>query len=350
MSLRLALAACLLITSCGAQKDASSGPHLDLILADTPARKLSDYGLFTDSSATNPSKRVVAYDLINPLFSDHAIKDRFIFVPGETFARYTKHDVFDFPIGTVLIKTFSFAPDLRAAGEGTYKIETRLLIHKQDGWAAFPYIWDASGSEATYAPAGKQMDISFTDPTGDPLTIRYAVPNKNQCKTCHQSGDAVMPIGPKARNLNHEGPAGINQLADWQARHILEGVPADAPAVPAMWDSSFPLDERARAYLDINCAHCHKVDGSASNSGLWLDWDEASPVRYGLFKHPTAAGRGSGGRQIVISPGQPEHSILSFRMESDEPGIAMPELGRSIVDERGLSLINEWIISLEAQD
>lgn len=350
MRLPLAFIACTLLAACGARAVSGSGPDLETILAAKPAPTLAGYGLFTDAAATQPADGVVPYDLINPLFSDHALKDRFVFVPEGETAEYSETDALGFPVGTVLVKTFSFAPDLRIPANGQYKVETRILIHKADGWEAIPYVWNEAGTEAVYAPAGKQMDISFTDPAGTPLTIRYAVPNKNQCKTCHQSGDDVLPIGPKARNLNHDGPAGVNQLTDWQTRGMLDGVPAHPPVVPAAWDTALPLEARARAYLDINCAHCHKADGSASNSGLWLDWNIKSPVKLGLDKHPTAAGRGSGGHLLVIEPGHPEKSILSFRMASDEPGIAMPELGRSIVDPDGLALINEWIASLEASE
>ena len=345
-----ALCGCALLAACNARTGAEVGPDESVILSETPARTLAEYGLFKDASADTPADSVVPYDLINPLFSDHAIKHRFVFVPKGNTATYSDKDVFGFPVGTVLVKTFAFAPDMRTPTEGEYKLETRLLIHKTDGWAAFPYVWNDDGTEAVYAPAGKQVELSFTDPAGMPLTFTYAVPNKNQCKTCHQSGHDVLPIGPKARNLNHDGPAGVNQLADWRERGMLDGVPAHPPTVPDAWDTTLPLQARARAYLDINCAHCHKADGSASNSGLWLDWTIESPVKFGLGKHPTAAGRGSGGRLLVIEPGHPEQSILSFRMASDEPGIAMPELGRSLVDDNGLALINEWIASLEQPD
>ncbi len=350
MIARFVLAALLLVSACSGRTDEAATPSLETILSGTPAPALSDYGLFADQARAQPAKGVVAYDLVNPLFSDHAIKHRFVFVPGDQEAKYSATDVFDFPVGTVLVKTFSFAPDMRAPETGQYKVETRLLIHKEDGWAAFPYVWNAAGTEAVYAPAGKHVDLDMIDPAGTPLSIRYAVPNKNQCKTCHQSGDAVLPIGPKARNLNHEGPVGINQLADWQRRGMIDGVPAHPPIVPAVWDTRLPVESRARAYLDINCAHCHKADGSASNSGLWLGWTESDPVKIGLGKHPTAAGRGSGGRIMVVEPGQPDQSILVFRMASDEAGIAMPELGRSVIDEDGLALVREWIGSLDVQE
>lgn len=343
-----AFVTCMLLAACG--NGTKTSPDTDVILSETPAPTLAAYGLFEDTGANGPAEGVIAYDLINPLFSDHAIKHRFVYVPAGKKTAWSEQDVLDFPVGTVLVKTFAFAPDMRTPAKGEYKVETRLLIHKADGWAAFPYLWNAEGTEATYVPAGKQVDLSFIDPAGTPLTFKYAVPNKNQCKTCHQTGHDVLPIGPKARNLNHDGPAGINQLSDWQQRGLLEGVPSRPPAVPEVWDTTLPIAGRARAYLDINCAHCHKPDGSASNSGLWLAWTEESPVKLGMGKHPTAAGRGSGGRLVVIDPGHPEQSILSFRMSSDEAGIAMPELGRTLVDDKGVALINEWLASLDASD
>jgi uncharacterized repeat protein (TIGR03806 family) len=329
--------------SAPAPNAASPGPRLDLLLAEAPAPKLSDYALFTDETADTPAKGVAAYTLINPLFSDHAAKHRFVFVPGGQMAAYHASDVFEFPVGSTLIKTFAYAPDMRTPENAAFKVETRLLIRQAAGWAAYPYVWNAAGTEAVYTPAGTERDIAFTDTHGAAQTVRYQVPNKNQCKTCHQAGDSVRPIGPKARNLNAIGPHGVNQLADWQARGILAHVPRDAPVAAAVGDTSLPLEARARAYLDINCGHCHKASGSASNSGLWLETGETAPVKIGFGKHPTAAGRGSGDRLVVIEPGAPDASILTYRMASREPGVAMPELGRTLTDQAGLELVRAWI-------
>ena len=159
----------------------------------------------------------------------------------------------------------------------------------------------------------------------------------------------MLPIGPKARNLNHDGPAGVNQIADWQARGLLEGVPDQVPAAAAVYDLSLPVSERARAYLDINCGHCHNAGGSASNSGLWLGSGESDPVKLGVGKHPTAAGRGSGGLTFVIAAGDPERSIMPYRMGATEAGVAMPELGRSVIDEPGVALVREWIEDMDSE-
>lgn len=335
-----ALLLAALLAGCGARS--APGPDLAVILADAPAETLSAYGLFSDIAAATPASGVMPYALATPLFSDHAEKHRLVFVPGGASAGFRKDDVFAFPVGSVLVKTFAFAPDMRAPQTGAYRVETRLLIHKEKGWAAYPYLWNEAGTEAVYSPVGGRRTIETISPSGDPLTIKYSVPNQNQCKTCHQAGSALSPIGPKARNLNHGG-----QLEDWAARGVLSGLPAGLPGAPAMYDVSLPVEARARAWLDINCAHCHKPDGSASNSGLWLSATETDPVKLGLGKHPVAAGRGAGVLMQVVVPGQPDESILAFRMSSVEPGIAMPELGRTVADPDGLALVRAWIAEMD---
>lgn len=343
MNWQALLAALVLLAGCSAAGKAAGGPDLETILAADPAPVLSDYGLFSDMAGAVPAQGVLAYDLINPLFTDHAAKHRFVFVPKGKAANFDETEVFAFPVGTVLVKTFAFAPDMRAPDDRAWRVETRLLIHKAEGWAAYPYVWNEDQTEAVYAPAGKRVDIETVSPAGEPRRLRYAVPNQNQCKTCHQAGDDIAPIGPKARRLAHEG-----QLIRWAQAGILEGLPEGVDAEPYAFDTSEPLNVRARAWLDINCAHCHKADGSASNSGLWLSATEESGARIGLLKHPVAAGRGSGGLKQVIVPGDPDASILTYRMASTEPGVAMPELGRSVSDPESLALIREWIAAMEA--
>lgn len=337
----VAAAVAFLLAACSAPQ----GVRDSVILAETPAAKLSDYGFFTDAGAREPAEGVVAYDLVNPLFSDYASKHRLVYVPDGKAASYNPNDVFDFPVGSVLIKTFAFAPDMRQPADGERYVETRLLIRKTDGWSAFPYIWNAEQTEATLAPVGGRQQIRTIAPDGEVLTIDYAIPNRNQCKLCHSKDDELTPIGPAARHLNHAGPHGVNQIEDWTARGILAGAPQDAPTTPDAFGDG-PLELRARAWLDINCAHCHRAGGGASNSGLFLAWDETNPAGWGIHKRPTAAGRGAGDSLFVIEPGKPDQSILVHRLESVEPGVIMPELGRTVVDRQGLKLISDWIVAM----
>jgi uncharacterized repeat protein (TIGR03806 family) len=335
LGLALAMAAC----------SPTAGVRDGVILAEDPAPKLSDYGLFADASGRTLAEGVVAYDLVNALFSDHASKHRAVYVPKGKSAAYSGDGPFDFPVGSVLIKTFAFAPDMREPAKDERYIETRLLIRKEEGWVAYPYIWNTEQTEAVYSPVGGKKVIQTIAPDGEALSINYAVPNRNQCKECHSRDDEFVVIGPTARNLNHVGPHGVAQLADWETRGILTGLPADAPAAPPAQGEA-PLEERARAWLDINCAHCHRAQGGASNSGLFLAWNETNPTGWGIHKRPTAAGRGSGDNLFVIEPGHPEQSILLHRMESVEPGVMMPELGRTVVDPKGVALIRAWIASM----
>ncbi|MGB3710113.1 MAG: hypothetical protein WA985_00325, partial [Erythrobacter sp.] len=157
------------------------------------------------------------------------------------------------------------------------------------------------------------------------------------CKACHGKDDAVIPIGPKARNLS---PALIETLV---ATDRLGTAPAVAQRLPLWQDDSAATDALARAYLDVNCAHCHQPGGGASNSGLDLRWEQDDPHALGIDKPPVAAGRGAGGHAVSVAPGNPDVSILVYRMGSNEAGVAMPELGRASVDERAVAVMREWI-------
>ena len=72
-----------------------------------------------------------------------------------------------------------------------------------------------------------------------------------------------------------------------------------------------------------------------------------NPAKYGVLKIPVAAGHGSGGRSFDIVPGKPDESILLYRIESDDPGIAMPSVGKSLVPVEAAALIRAWIEQLD---
>lgn len=305
------------------------------ITADTLPPLLSDYGFF-DGSPDRPSRRLRPYTLITPLFSDYAIKARFVYQRRSARGVANGDGMLRLPVGSALIKTFSFRqPD------GTMRtVETRVLLHRASGWVALPYIWRADGSDADLALAGRRMPVTLVDDAGATRTISYAVPNRNQCKTCHQRDEVVEPIGPMVRNTIIDGGSDIRILpdADFAIGNFLR--------MPRWDDPSEPLALRARAYLDVNCAHCHNPHGSASNSGLFLEYDRPGGMEMGLWKRPVAAGRGSGGMDYAIYPGRPAESFLLYRMRSLDPGIAMPEIGHSLVHDEGVSLIEAWIASM----
>lgn len=324
----------------------------DAILAPTPPRQLSEFGFFADMRAQRPAEGVIPFALNTPLFSDGALKDRFVYVPEGKTATYDETEAFDFPVGTALIKTFSFPADYREPEKNTRLIETRLLLRNERGWQAWAYVWNDEQTEAVLNIVGAKTEIEAVAADGSPLSFTYSVPNKNQCKACHSLSGEIEPLGPKARNLN--GAFGYadgehNQLAHWAEAGILQGAPspAQAPDAPDWTDRVQPLDARARAWLDVNCAHCHRAEGPASNSGLFLTWGEADRIKLGVGKRPVAAGRGSGGRLFDIKPGDPDGSILLYRVESTEPGVMMPELGRHLPDPEAVALLREWITAMK---
>ncbi len=302
---------------------------------DLPA-KLSAFGIFRPGTS-EPIDALLPYTLRTPLFSDYADKQRLIWVPPGEKARVAEDGHIDFPLGSMIVKNFAW-PD----HNGGRPVETRLLLHRASGWTALPYIWDADGKDATLALAGRRVPVSFKSPGGDAHSIRYAVPNKNQCKECHSKRGAIVPIGPKASNIDFAAALSRPEFARFFAE-----APATAMPMPR-WDdpATGSIAERARAYLDVNCAHCHNPEGSASNSGLFLRWSDPVGVNYGIRKRPTAAGRGSGGMEFAIWPGDPDQSFLIYRLESLEAGIAMPEVGRSTVHKEGAALLRQWIAEM----
>ncbi len=310
---------------------------------------LSAYDFFTGKlSDLTPAQHVIPYSLNTPLFSNYAGKLRFIVIPENTKASYNDSVAFDFPVGTILIKNFYYPADFRKPEAKRKILETRLLVHQPSGWEAWPYIWNDEQTEATYDPAGETKQIAYIDLKGKKIVTNYVIPNKNQCKGCHAKSTTMVPIGPSARqlNMNFTYSSGIeNQLAYWKKKGILDHVPETSiPRLPVWNDpSSGTINERARAYLDANCAHCHSRRGPASTSGLYLDVAEKDPTHLGVNKAPVAAGRGAGELQFDIVPGQPDKSIMVFRMKTNDPAIAMPEIGREQVHREGVALIEEWI-------
>jgi uncharacterized repeat protein (TIGR03806 family) len=328
----------LLSAGCGSQvRSHREGPF---------PRKLAAWKLFVGKpSELTPNRGVVPYDLNTPLFSDYATKKRFVWMPEGTSAAYKPDDTFEFPVGTILSKTFSY-PDAALQGRERL-IETRLLVRAKAGWVTLPYVWNAGQTEAILDVNADPVEVR----TGA-LNIHYIIPNSNQCKGCHDQNKITEPIGPKARHLNRDFdyPEGrMNQLAYWTKIGYLKGAP-DAAAAPrqAVWNDpkTGSVEARARAYLEVNCSHCHNPAGAANTTGLYLSDLQKDAMRIGFCKTPVATGSGSGNLLFDAVPGRPEESILTHRMGSDEPKVMMPEIGRTVVHREGFALIQQWLSAL----
>ncbi len=320
-----------------------------------PFTKLSEYQFFIeDIQDLKPNEGVMPYDLITPLFSDYAEKARFVWIPTGNKAKVVNiNESFEFPIGSVIIKNFYYYNDAGDPKKGRQLIETRLLVNRKDGWDGLTYVWDDQQDEAYLKIAGDIRKVDWINDQGESINTTFIIPNKNQCKGCHEYKKELQPIGPKVRYLNRiynyqDGP--MNQLEKWQQLGYLESIYQDPGALPrvASWnDKNALLDDRALAYLEVNCGTCHQENGPAYISGLFLTTLSEDLNHLGICKSPVSAGSGSGGHKYDIVPGEADASILVYRMESLNPGEMMPELGRSMVHKEGVALIRDWIASME---
>ena len=352
--------------------DADLGGPVAVDVTAPPATMLSAYRLFRWSPQTGFAfnDRVVPYDLNTALFSDYALKQRAIYIPPGATATYNANEAFDLPVGSVMIKNFYFPADFRKPKENLKLIETRLMVRNSIGWLPLPYIWDAAQQDAVLTPSGEVRAISFIDAAGVPQTSTYLIPERNQCSSCHAKKTVASPmeitlIGIKARHLNRKydygGAIGMkNQLDRLTELGMLSGAPASASIAPA-YDfrtieangvanlGAAEVESAARAYLDINCAHCHNPAGvQGDTTQLFLNYDNTDPFHLGVCKRPGSAGMGTGGHTFDLVPGNPEDSILYFRAHTTMVGSMMPLLGRSLSHERGGELLHQWIANMPA--
>ena len=359
---------------------------------------LDQYNLFADAQdpRSTPNESGQPFVLNTKLFSDYSTKYRVVFVPPGEQAVYSDgqdgnnvNGSIVFPEGTVIAKTFAFTDE----SQGTeVPVETRLLIKRRNSqdsavWVGLPYIWEEEDGKrvARLAMNGGTASVAWHYRDADSNTLLtgstdgYTIPNGNQCVTCHANDDqpaGSAPIGPKPRNLNRaykaesafmgtSGQAGfpaVNQIKQWKDLGILTGVPeltisngvaTNIEHLPR-WNvpgdsgetanSAADIESRVRAYLEVNCQHCHNDKGAASNTGYYLDHFRDVNASYGVCKKPTATGGGSCGRQHVLVPGSAGSSIVSCRLSAeDDPQKMMPPIARSVAHGEATALMDQWI-------
>ena len=324
-------------------------------------QKLSDWDLFRITGQhLEGHHESTAYDLNSSLFSDYAHKYRTVWTPPGQVGSVSSNGTLMLPTGSVVTKTFYYSKqrgqlvntgvaNVPAAGlnlDNVRLIETRLLVNTEDGWQGLPYIWNKEQTDATLEITGGVIPLEVSG-LGQ---FNYVVPDFNQCQGCHVTNvtaGGMRPIGLKAKHLDKPysySGQGVNQLQYLAERHALSGLEASDYQANADWQElDEPLERAARSYLDINCGHCHSRTGPADTSAMFLTMEETDPIHIGVCKPPVAAGQGTGGYLFGINPGHGEESILTFRMQSDDPGAMMPELGRTLVHAEGVHLIAEWI-------
>ncbi len=324
-----------------------------------PYDKLSEWNLFQDPLKQLPSDRVIPYEVISPLFSDYTTKFRFLWVPEGTQIGYSDDKPWDFPVGTILAKTFSYAADLSAPLSNLKLLETRILWRQPDGWSVHTYVWNADQTEAVSEVASDTLPSDFIDVSGNPVHNEYYVPNTNECKQCHTNTALVGPNGLKSRQMDRDHDYGAanggvaNQIDHLASLGLFSATPTAKASRIALSDpfGAAPLGERARSYLDANCSSCHAKGGSASQSSLLLDYPETDPAtntdaNWGICKKPTSQGGATCNNLFDIVPGQPDQSILLCRVTSTEAKFRMPTLGVQLVYAEGVALLREWVQSM----
>lgn len=382
-----ALVTTLLVAACGGGSDGSGEaavaqtPPVKTFEQSSAPDKLSAWNLvLSDGKTLTLNAGVVPYDLNSALFSDYAFKLRAVYVPPGAQIGYKADGTLDFPVGTAIAKTFYYpkATGTDAAYTGVVQrlqdeqgssidlathvlVETRILVRQSDGtWSGLPYVWDADQKDATLKIGGATAKLELVPGTGATEKFDYSVPNAQQCQKCHSTenagGKGILPIGPKARNLNksyaYSATLSANQLAHWDNLKILSGFPGvSAAPVNADWtDTAQTLEARAKAYLDVNCAHCHNPGGNASQSGLMLDFatigSTAAPEQWGVCKKPLAYGGPGAPYRYGIEPGKADESILLYRMAHTGTADVMPALGRKVNHTEAIALVRDWINQL----
>lgn len=339
--------------SCLQNKSASNIAEIDF--GKIPFKKLSEYKLYKGKLAEMmPNEGLLEYEPVSSLFTDYASKKRFVWMPKGSSASFNyaqPNEALDFPEKTILVKNFYYQKDLTKEKTSTNLIETRLLIKKDGNWEAYSYKWNKEQSDAEYKITGGIIPVEWINENGEKKSIKYAMPNKNQCKSCHTYNNKMMPIGPKLKQLNHainfEGEM-MNQLEKWNKVGFIKTVPESNKIINLVniEDENASLDQKARSYLDVNCGHCHSTTGPASTSGLRLNYEENNPYHWGVGKSPVAAGMGAGSFKYDIKAGNSQESIFIYRMNSTHPGVMMPELGRVSIHKEGVDLISKWIDGL----
>lgn len=293
-------------------------------------QKLSETGCVNPQNIKQTVEGAIPYVVAEPFWSDNAKKTRYVALPDNTQITHNMDGSFAYPNGTVFIKHF----DLQGK-----RIETRLFMKHDDGfWAGYTYEWLDDQSDAILVRGDKRKQIG---------NQTWIYPSRAQCLSCHNSaandvlgfvteqlqGKAAYPgdkLAPQRATLDH-----IN-LFD---RPLGESMNAFVPTR----DTQEDLNKRAKVYMDVNCAYCHRPDGVARGE---LDLRFATPLgQMGLCDKNPQLGTLDIPNAKLLAPGDPSSSIVLERIKRrDRHG--MPPIGSTIVDDHGVMLLTQWISGL----
>lgn len=309
--------------------NACSEKELNLALMQTNGfkQKLSSYNIYEGTlSDLNPRQDYHAIVLSSSLFVNYAEKQRLIKLPAGTKMIQEGDGLPQFPEGTILVKTFYYYSDVRTPTLGKRIVESRLLIKEAGKWKAATYLWNDAQTEANLHLTGFDTRIEWITNNGTSKQIAYHVPTKEECFTCHQVDKQLMPLGPKLSHMNcniTENNTTVNQLEHFQSLGILNAFdPNQLATLPDYNNPNATLEERGRAYLEMNCAHCHNPKGYRDAAKKRYDFRYTTPL------HQT---------RIV------EKSTKIWKeMATGE----MPYLGTTTLDQEGVDLVSNYLSTL----
>ncbi|WP_028282614.1 hypothetical protein [Olleya marilimosa] len=313
----------------------------------TPFNTLSEYHFFEGNlKDLSPVLGVLPYQPINSLFTDYAHKKRFIWMPENQKATYVNdYSILNFPDGTVFIKNFYYQNTL--PNNLPRIIETRLMYKSNEGWKFANYIWNDNQTEAYFDLSGSYTDVTFIE-NGVTRNTTYRIPSAAECFTCHKSEINSIPIGPKPQNLNKDlayADGVKNQLQKWiEIGYLEDNLPNTINTVSNWQDPTSTLNDRIRGYLDINCAHCHSQDRHCDYRPVRFAFgDYQGEVSLGVCVDPDTP---IAPYSKIVEPNNIARSLIHFRLNNTQEEYRMPLLGRTLIHQEGVILLEQWITSL----
>ena len=325
-------------------------------IEDLPPR-LSELGLFQDLATLSPAAGVVPYSTASPLWSDGALKRRWVILPAGAEVGFDAAEPWDYPAGTVFIKHFELG-DETASQADRYRLETRLVRVDADGlgWAA-TYRWGEDQRDAELlGESGLTETIDF-EAAGAMKSRTWTYPSRVACGQCHTEA-AGFVLGAQAKQLHgplvHDSPGGFfaepptSQIRAWADAGLFDREPSaeeleDAPKLVAVDDEAHSVAHRGRSYLDANCANCHRPGGARGGFDLRIQtpWEEAGLVNNSLF----SADLGVSGAKVLV-PGDPDRSMVWLRLARRGDRFAMPPVGSHDADPDAVRVVRDWIAGM----
>ena len=315
---------------------------------DFPAT-LTETGLFSSVEDHQPAPGLIPYDVNVPLWSDGAEKERFIALPRNNSVVFNDKVQWEFPVGTVIVKTFFLESDTTNL-QKRRRLETRLWLQNPRGWEGYTYLWNDEQTEASLLadwPLKKEYEIRT--PEGS-VKQEWYFPSRSDCHACH-THNAGFTLGWNTRQLNRVETTGNdneNQIEKFKRLKLFTALPpmVELEAFPHWEDQNAPLEQRARAYLDVNCAVCHRPGGFGTAGGSKANLDVHIPINT-AFAVPTEFNPGA--PQWIV-PSESHHSLLLQRMSSRNPKVQMPPLGTLKPDHAAQKVIRQWIDGLKSNE